>query len=244
MELFYVGIALFGLFFAGIIKGASGLGYSSCALPFLAASVGLKSAIVLVVIPAVVSNIAVMWTAGHFKETVARFWPFYAASLPGIVVGIMLLGWIDQRIAEVVLGVLIVAYAVIAVTRPPFFLPERLQRPLQVPAGLLNGLFTGLTGSQVLPLLPYMLALRLDPDRMVQAVNIAVTLAAGFMAIGLLTAGMMTLPGLGFSIAATIPAMAGILIGTRLRRLILAAQFRIIVLIVLGVLGLILIIRS
>ncbi len=65
-ELGFLIIAGVGLFVAGVVKGASGLGYSSCALPFLTAAVGLKTAIVLVVIPAMVSNIAVTWSAGHF----------------------------------------------------------------------------------------------------------------------------------------------------------------------------------
>ena len=243
MKISYIIIAVFGLFFAGVIKGASGLGYSSCALPFLAAAMGLKPAIVLVVIPAIVSNIAIMYTTGHFRETVARFWPFYLTSLPGTWLGIVLLGWIDQRNAEIVLGSLIMGYAVISITRPPFYLPERYRDPIQIPARLLNGLFTGLTGSQVLPLLPYMLSLRLDPDRMVQAVNIAVTFAATSMAIGLMTAGLMTLPGLGISIASTVPAMIGIVLGTKIRRVIPNKHFRLVVLIILGILGLILILR-
>jgi hypothetical protein len=37
--------------FAGIIKGATGIGYSSCALPFLAAALDAKTAIVLLRLP-------------------------------------------------------------------------------------------------------------------------------------------------------------------------------------------------
>ena len=51
MDVNLVVVAVSGLFFAGIIKGATGIGYSSCALPFLVASLGLKEAIVLVVAP-------------------------------------------------------------------------------------------------------------------------------------------------------------------------------------------------
>src|SRR4051812_28152182 len=41
-----------GLLVAGLIKGSTGLGYSTCALPFLVSAVGLKSAICIVTIPA------------------------------------------------------------------------------------------------------------------------------------------------------------------------------------------------
>src|SRR5205809_2412119 len=92
-------LAAIGLLVAGLIKGTTGLGYSSCALPFLVAAVGLKAAIVVVVIPAMLSNVLVMSNTGHLRETLLRFWPLYAATLPGIVIGITLLVWIDQQVA-------------------------------------------------------------------------------------------------------------------------------------------------
>lgn len=169
MELPEIALAALGLLLAGIVKGATGLGYSSCALPFLVAAFGLRTAIVLIVIPAMASNLAVMWSTGHIRETVARFTYFYASTIPGVGAGIYALTYVQQRSAEMFLGFLIVAYSFYSAFRPPLFLAERLQRPLQIPAGFFNGFFTGLTGSQVLPLLPYMLSLRLDPDRFVQA---------------------------------------------------------------------------
>jgi uncharacterized membrane protein YfcA len=237
-------LAVFGLFFAGLIKGGTGLGYSSCALPFLAAAVGLKPAIVLVVLPAMISNIVVVATTGHFQESLKRFWVLYAATLPGIIAGTFFLAWIDQKVATISLGLLIATYSVIALARPAMCQPNGLERSLQMPVGLLNGFFTGLTGSQVLPLVPFMLALKLDANRMVQAVNLAVTIASGFMTIALLQSGLMTVPSLGVSVAAIVPAMAGIYLGTRARGLIPVAHFRSVVLVVLGLLGLLLVVRQ
>ena len=144
-------LAALGLFLAGIVKGTTGLGYSSCALPFLVSAIGLKAAIVVVVIPAMLSNEMVMSTTGHLRETLFRFWPLYAATLPGIAIGLTLLVWVDQQIATRVLGILTVLYAFLALMRPSLALPERLERPLQVPVGVLNGFFTGLTGLQMMP---------------------------------------------------------------------------------------------
>jgi hypothetical protein len=236
-----IALAALGLFFAGVVKGATGLGYSSCALPFLTAAFGLKTAIVLVVIPAMVSNIAVMWTAGHIRETLGRFKRFYLATVPGVCLGLLALAWIDQRLAELFLGVLIVGYSAYSIFRPAVSLPLRLHLPLQIPAGLLNGFFTGLTGSQVLPLLPYMMSLKLDPDRFVQAINMAVTISAAVMVAGLWASGMMTAPYLAASIACAVPAMTGIGLGVLVRRAIPSEHFRLIVLIVLGLIGLALI---
>lgn len=237
-----IAIAVLGLFFAGIVKGSTGLGYSSCALPFLAAAVGLKAAIVLVVVPAMVANIAVMWSAGYFRETLHKFSRFYVATIPGICFGILSLNAIEQRLAAVVLGIIIVAYSAYSVYRPALHLPERFHLPVQYPAGLLNGFLTGLTGSQVLPLLPYMLSINLEPDKFVQAVNMAVTISAAIMIVVLMASGIMDLPGLGLSILCIAPAMAGIALGTQVRHIIPATQFRTVVLGVLAVIGVVLII--
>src|SRR5262249_48329515 len=143
---------------------------------------------------------------------------------------IAMLVCIDQKIATRTLGILTVLYAILALTRPALVLAKGLERYLQIPVGLLNGFFTGLTGSQVLPLLPFMLALRLDPDRLVQANNVAVSLASAFLAMALLAAGLVSWPILGFSIAAVVPALVGVMIGNRARRHIPAPAFRMLIL--------------
>jgi uncharacterized membrane protein YfcA len=97
MDVNLIVTAVSGLFFAGIIKGATGIGYSSCALPFLVASLGLKEAIVLVVAPAMASNVAVLFTTGSLKHSLRKFWPLYVATLPGILFGVFLLTWVDKR---------------------------------------------------------------------------------------------------------------------------------------------------
>ena len=88
MDVNLIVVAVSGLFFAGVIKGATGIGYSSCALPFLVASLGLKEAIVLVVAPAMASNLAVLFTTGSLGRSLRKFWPLYVATLPGILCGI------------------------------------------------------------------------------------------------------------------------------------------------------------
>ena len=237
-------VAVSGLFFAGIIKGATGIGYSSCALPFLVASLGLKEAIVLIVAPAMASNIAVLFTTGSLERSVRQFWRLYLATLPGILGGIFLLMWADRRIPTQVLGVIVCAYAIQALLRPSFSLSPKIAGAVQVPVGFLNGLLTGFTGSQVLPLMPYMLALNLEPTLFVQAVNVAVVIASVFLAFGLWTAGLMSAPDMGLSILAIAPALSGVHLGNWARRHIPASQFKSIVLAVLLLIGFSLTIRA
>ena len=233
MDSYLFAVAGIGLFLAGILKGATGLGYSSCALPFLVAAVGLKPAMALVLIPAMATNVAVAVTAGHFKEIVHRFHWFYVAMLPGIAVGIALLLHIEQAKAVHMLGLVIVSYALFTLLHPRLALPVGAEKLLKVPIGFTNGVLTGLSGSQVMPLFPYMMALNLDSDRLVQAINITVMLASLLLAAGLLATGIMTPLLFSASLLAVVPALFGVQIGTRARRRLPATHFRSIALIVL-----------
>ena len=236
-------LAITGLLLAGIVKGATGLGYASCALPFLVLGFGLKSAMAIVILPAMATNISVSLLAGNFKETLARFKWLYVAIFPGVAIGVMLLQWVSQPAAVKLLGVVLILYVGLALAQPELFLPPTLHRILQIPTGLLNGVITGLTGAQVMPLFPYVLALHLDPARTVQVVNIAVLISTFFLGIGLHLSGILTPRLLLLSAAATIPAVLGTIVGNRIRAQIPAAQFRRIVLATLLLVGVLMLLR-
>ncbi len=225
---------------AAFVKGATGLGFSTCALPLLALSIGMREALPLVLAPSIASNLLVMRGAGHFRETVRRFWPLCLAALPGITLGVMLLVWIDPRAAGAVLGAVLAGYAAFALARPALGLPARLERPLQWPVGFVNGAVNGLTGSQVMPLLPYLLALQLDPNRFVQAINCVFTFSSLVMVVALSQAGLLTGPTAIVSLLGLLPVWAGVKLGEALRRRLPAETFRRAVLALLILLGAIL----
>jgi uncharacterized membrane protein YfcA len=110
--------------------------------------------------------------------------------------------------------------------------------------GFSNGLLTGFTGSQVIPLMPYMLALNLEPTLFVQAVNIAVVIASVFLGFGLWLAGLMSAPELSLSVLAIAPALLGVHLGNWARQHIPASQFKSIVLAVLLLIGFTLALRT
>jgi uncharacterized protein len=232
-----IALAATGLFVAGLVKGTTGLGYSTCALPFLVAAVGLKTAIVIVPIPAMAANIGLLFGAGHIQATFKRFWVFYAATIPGIFYGATLPGWVDQKSATRILGAIMVLYVIYAIVRPDLRLPPSWEKPLQFPAEILNGFLTGLTGSQVMPLLPYMLSLKLNANELVQAVNIAVVTASMILILALIYSGLMTWPLAAESIIGILPASLGVYLGNHLRAQIPSAAFRTVMLFALLAMG-------
>lgn len=236
-------LAIAGLLLAGVIKGATGIGYSSCALPFMAAAFGLKTAVAILVVPAMASNILLVRSAGRVRATLAQFWPLYIATLPGIVAGVGLLSMVDQGQAAKVLGIIIVAYGLQQLASPGVSLATGAGVGWQLPVGLTNGFLTGLTGSQVIPLLPYLMSLGLGTSHFVQAVNLAVITASAFFGACLVTYGIAEPQMLLFSAAAVVPALLGVQIGTWCRAAIDEAKFRRLVVLVLIAIGASLVLR-
>ncbi|WP_404425204.1 sulfite exporter TauE/SafE family protein [Thalassospira australica] len=228
-------------FIAAFVKGATGLGFSTSALPVLALGIGLKAAMPLVIIPSLVSNTIVMVQAGHFRETVKRFWPMFVATVPGLVVGLAVLDLVDSLMAGAVLGIVLMVYGALTLWRPGRPVPEKLQKPLAPVTGFATGLVNGITGSQVMPVLPFLLALRLDPKRFIQAINISFSLSSIVMAIGLSKLGLMTLESVWISLAGLIPVYLGTKLGGIVRSRMDAESFRKLVLIMLVIFGVILI---
>jgi uncharacterized membrane protein YfcA len=228
-------------FIAAFVKGATGLGFSTSALPVLTLGLGLKSAMPLIIIPSVVSNTIVMVQAGHFRETVKRFWPMFLATIPGLIVGLLILDRVNGLIAGAVLGTVLILYGLVSISRPAFHLPDHLAGRLAPISGFLTGLVNGITGSQVMPILPFLLSLRLDPKRFVQGVNISFTLSSLVMAAGLTKIGLMTWHSVAISLAGLVPVFIGVKAGSFVREKLPAETFRKLVLIMLIAFGLILV---
>ena len=233
-----------GLLLAGIVKGATGIGYSTCALPFLTIALGLKQAIAIVVIPAFASNVATIWNMGNPSAVLLRFWRFYLAIGPGIAIGTAVLNVVDAASAAQLLGCLTLAYVGLAWVRPSMVLPPEMERPLALPAGFLNGVMTGITGSQVMPLMPFFLSLPLERQEQIQAINLAVTIASVILAISLAHGGFLTMEVATFSVAGAAPALVGTAIGNSMARHLSTVAFRHYLLATLAILALPLLYRT
>jgi len=230
---------------AGLVKGATGLGFSTTCLPLLALAIGLEDALPLVILPSFCSNVLIMRAAGHFRETVIRFCWLYLSLLPGIAAGLFVLSEVGGGQAAAVLGVVLIVYGAHGLARPPkIALSSGAERWMSPVTGICTGFVNGLTGSQVMPLLPFVFALKLDPNRLVQTINISFTLSSVAMAAGLYLLGLFNAIDLGLSAIGTVPALGGAALGNAARKLLSPELFRRLVLVVLVALGAVLIWRA
>lgn len=229
---------IFAAFFiSALLKGITGLGFSTICLALLASVIDLRTAIPMVLVPSLGSNMLVMFQAGEFKPMLREFRWLYLAAIPGLITGLTLLDVVAANATSAMLGSVIITYAVFALSNPEFRLSNTTARPLQIPVGLLTGVITGATGSQIMPVLPYLMSLGLSPDRFVQAINISFTGASLVMLAGLAYLGYAEPTTLLVSSLGFIPVYIGIKLGGKLRKALPEHVFRNCVLIMLVALG-------
>ena len=101
-----------------------------------------------------------------------------------------------------------------------FTVPARLE-PVATPAvGLVNGLITGVIGTFVIPIVMYLEALGLDRDELVQMMGITFAVSTAALAGVLMLHGAYRVDAGLVSAAAVAPAIAGMMLGARLRALL------------------------
>jgi hypothetical protein len=76
-------------------------------------------------------------------------------------------------------------YGLFALKTPNLTLPPHWKNRSGPSPALPPASINGLTGSQLMPVLPYLMALHLDRERFVQAINCSFTASSIVMAIGL-----------------------------------------------------------
>lgn len=225
-------------FIASFLKGLTGLGFSTLCLGMLAMFIDIKLAIPLVFLPSLASNILVMIQAGHFFASIKRFWLLYLSALPGLIAGMLILDNSNGDGPRAVLGAVMITYGIWALRNDTFRLQQNKERLLRVPVGLLSGLVNGATGSQIMPIMPYLLSLKMDREVFVQTINCAFTFNTLVMMAGMSKLGMLTQPVLYLLFAGILPVMLGIFLGGILRRRVAEETFRRAVLVLLVVMGL------
>ena len=233
-----VTIVMVSFALAGLVKGVVGLGLPTVSLGILSLFVDLPTAMVLLIMPSLCTNIWQALAGGGFRQLVWRLWPFLLAAILMVHVGGALFTQIDVAFLERCLGVLLLLYAVSGlVGRVPHIVPHR-ERLIGIACGGINGLLTGLTGTLFVPGVMFLQALNLPRDRLVQAMGMLFAVSTASLGMALFWNGLI-LPGLGaLSGLVLLPALAGMYVGQVLRQHVSEGLFRRLFLIALGGLGL------
>jgi uncharacterized membrane protein YfcA len=211
---------------AGFVKGVAGLGLPTVAMGSLGLLMAPAQAAALLIVPSLVTNVWQFVAGPHRLRMLRRLWAMLLAIAVATWAGAGLLTGSDTNLAAAGLGAALVAYAIVGLAQLRFSVPLRAERVLSPLVGAATGLVTGATGVFVLPAVPYLQALGLEKEDLVQALGLSFTVSTIALAAGLASRGAFQMTAAGASVLYTIPALAGMLIGQAIRLRVSAEIFR------------------
>ncbi|CAH0168868.1 TSUP family transporter [Pseudomonas mediterranea] len=222
---------------AGTIKGVIGLGLPTISMGLLGLAMAPVQAAALLIIPATLTNLWQLAFGGHLHTLIRRLWPLLLAIFIGTGLGTLWIGMAGGPWMVRALGGALLVYALSGLALPTLRVDGRVESWLAPLCGLLTGVITSATGVFVIPAVPYLQALGLSKDELVQALGLSFTVSTLALAAGLLWRGALGGGELGASLLALVPALLGMWLGQWLRQRISAGLFRRVFFIGLGGLG-------
>ena len=222
---------------AGVVKGVVGLGLPTISMALLALVMAPAQAAALLIVPSLITNLwqALPWVT--LRAVLRRIAGMQAGVCAGTVAGALWLGPPSGDWAGIFLGLALVAYAAWGLFGSPPTVQPRHEQWMGIAAGAVTGVITAATGVFVIPAVPYLQALKLDKDALIQAMGISFTVSTVALAAGLWLKGGYTAGAASASLLMLLPALAGMALGQRLRGRLSARTFKLCFMVSLALLG-------
>jgi len=199
--------------FAGFVKGVIGLGLPTVSMGLLAVTMQPSHALAIVIVPAVVTNIWQTFVGPVFARHHAA-----AVAADG--------GYGDWNLAErrmltgpytrygtIVLGVLLVIYAIIGLNKFSFNVARSDEKWIGGIVGVMTGVVSAATGVQVIPSMPFMQSIGMEKDELVQALGVFFTVTTVALAFNLTSAGLLTAATAWPGVVAMAASFTGMFVG-------------------------------
>lgn len=196
---------------AGFVKGVIGLGLPTVSMGLLAAAMAPAHALAIVIVPGILTNIWQTFAGPYFLGIVKRLWPLLLGLALGIWLNADMMTGPYARYGTVLIGILLAIYAMFSLRKFAITVRPRHEKWVGGAIGLATGVISAATGVQVVPSMPFMQALGMKKDELIQALGVFFTVATIAQAFNLSAAGLLdqstALPGV-IALAASFTGMA------------------------------------
>jgi uncharacterized membrane protein YfcA len=229
---------------AGLVKGVVGFGLPTVAIGLLGTIMPPAQAAALLIIPSLVTNIWQAVIGGALTRLSLRLWPMLAGTCAGTWLGGGVITGGNATMVTGALGLALIAYAIFGLSKLKVTVPASAEWWLGPLTGLATGLIAGATGIFTLPAIPYLQAIGLEKDDLVQALGLSFTVSTVALAAVLMDGGLMHWTDIGIWSLALVAALVGMGLGQIVRARVRAEAFRLYFFLGLLVLGAHLAIRA
>jgi uncharacterized membrane protein YfcA len=211
---------------AGFVKGVVGLGLPTITMGLLSLTMAPAQAAALLVVPSLVTNVWQLAARPGLVALTRRIATMLLGVCAGVAIGA---GWLTGGASSLVtagLGIALLLYAALGLLHVGFHVLPRHEGWLSPLVGLATGLVTAATGVFVIPAVPYLQALGLEKEELVQALGVSFLVSTIALAASLGAGGAMHGGAWTGSLLALLPALAGMGLGQRLRLRVEPQRFK------------------
>ena len=226
IQTFPLVVAALAFLIAGFVKGVIGLGLPTVLIGLLSLVMAPAKAASLLIVPSFVTNVWQLASGPSFARLARRLWPMLAGIVLGALAGTGLLTGSHAGQADVALGLLLMLYAGLGLTSVRFSVAAAAEWWLGPAVGLMTGVVTAATGVFAIPAVPYISALGLGKDELIQALGLSFTVSTIALAAALMGGGAFKPGDVGASTAALAPVLLGMAAGGALRGRFSETAFR------------------
>lgn len=202
---------------AGFVKGAIGLGLPTISMGLLAIVMPPIEAAAILILPSLLTNAWQMVAGPSLCVVTRRLWPMMVAVCLGTWLGIGLMTGAGARFGTVLLGAALAAYAVTGLAAVRVSIAPERERLIGPVVGAVTGLITAATGVFVIPAVPYLQAIGMEKEDLVQALGLSFTVSTLALAVNVAAAGAIAVEFAWTNIIALALACAGMWVGQTLR---------------------------
>ncbi|HLZ02317.1 MAG TPA: sulfite exporter TauE/SafE family protein [Bradyrhizobium sp.] len=211
---------------AGFIKGVIGLGLPTVSVSLLAVAMPPGQALAIVILPAIITNIWQTFVGPYLRDIVRRLWPLMIGTAIGIWLNSGALTGASARYGVIVLGILLVIYAVMGLSRVRFSVAPGHEKWVGGIVGLTTGVISAATGVQVIPSMPFMQAIGMEKDELIQALGVFFTVATLALGFTLTRSGLLSSATAVPGAVAMACSFTGVFVGQAVRSRMDAERFR------------------
>jgi uncharacterized membrane protein YfcA len=211
---------------AGMVKGIVGLGLPTVSMALLALLMTPAEAAALLIFPSLVTNAWQMRPFSSAWPLLRRLGTMKLGVCASTLLGAWALGAPAGAWAVVALGVALITYAVWSLLGAQLHVAPADEGKIGPIVGAATGLITAATGVYMIPAVPYLQAIGLQRDQLIQAMGISFTISTLALALGLYLNGRYTVESAGLSVFMLLPVVGGMAIGQLLRGKLSPVRFR------------------
>ena len=191
------------------------MGLPTISLLLLTLFLDLNTAITLIIIPSLITNLWQSIVGKFLKELISEFWLFFLISGIFVFLGTNFFEFTDKKISTFLLSAIIVFYSFFILRKSKFNIEKLNLNLIKLIVFSSNGFFTGVTGSLLLPGVLFFQSLKFEKRKLIQALGIHFTTLTFFLGLSkLYYFSYLTLELSYFSLISCITAFLGMLIGS------------------------------